>query len=386
MNRTILPLLALAVLAAGCKKSGFWSPTQGEQIRFRVVSNSASDSESKTAYSGEYFTVTEGGYSGKYERIDWVTGDDITVAYISYTDGTDFLVNADAYVVDEIKNPSQQVAFAGIRPKYGNGLKWTDRENHEFYACYPDVSSDEDFAFELSAGGITAAVPFDFPQAQQLTRSESDENVFLPDMAHAPMLSGSGGAISTEGDVSLTFDPHFTAFEFQVTAKEGDSFTVNSFTLTSENHNITGRFIWTMVDPANGTWKDVEKEGAVHNTATVDFAALNNDEPIALNDSKTITFTVIVCCPEKVEADPEHSDPSNYNLNDLTITFNINKDGEPVNRSLKLANSGGNYLSFYHNRKHRITGIAVPLNLPVYGWFEMPSDSDAGGYTNEDWD
>ena len=69
---------------------------------------------------------------------------------------------------------------------------------------------------------------------------------------------------------------------------------------------------------------------------------------------------------------------------DLTITFQIEKgDGTLVNRSLKLADAEMNYLRFRHHLKHRIYGLRIPLELTVYGWFEVPTD--AGEYTNQDW-
>lgn len=372
---------ALVIMSTGCKKSSFWSPTPGDRISFRASSSlPIGNNATRTAYSGEYFTVEDEYHATPYkmERIDWVAGDLITVAYIS-TDG-DQLWNTDtgAYRITDVWNNNGLVSFANIEPKNGNALQWRDAPIHMFYACYPAVDEDEEYVFSTE-GGMHATVPFDFPQAQQLTRSATDANVYLPDMAHAPLLCGDSTPYQSPTNfdryVELKFDPHFTAFEFQAAAKEDDSFTVNSFTLSSANTFITGRFLWSMDPTDNNEWHDFAKEGATYKTATVDFTALNNGNPISLTDSQPITFSVIVCCPDVVGG-------SNY-LQDLTITFNINKDGTPVNRSLKLAYSYGtdNYVAFAHNRKHRIYGLRVPLEIgPGSLWFE---GVDAGSYTDD---
>ena len=373
-------LAALVILGAGCKKLS-WRPVAGEQIHFRAVSDFGKDPESKTAYSGEYFSVE--GYQNKFERIDWVEGDDITIAYLSHTQGTNFIIASDDYKITGVSNNNALESYATIAPtggRYGgNGLKWQDNETHQFYACYPGVSKDSDYAFELGGEGIVAKVPFDYPATQVLTRSESDENVFLADMKYAAMLHSDEEGISLpsgrEKVINLSFSPHFTAFEFQAAAKEGDSFTLNSFTLSSENTFITGRFLWSMDPDDNNEWHDFAKEDATYKTASVDFTALNEGDPLPLTDVQPITFTVLVCCPDVAGG-------SSY-LEDLTIIFNINKDGEPVNRKLKLANNYGTYLSFRHNVKHRIKGLRIPLEIgPGSLWFE---GVDAGSYTDFPW-
>lgn len=380
-------LAALVILGAGCKKLP-WRPVAGERIHFRAVSDFGKDPKSKTAYSGEYFSVE--GYQNKFERIDWVEGDDITIAYLSHTQGTNFIIASDDYKITAVSNAGDEKSFATIAPTGGpygvdgegwggNGLKWQDNETHQFYACYPGVSKDSDYVFELGAEGIVAKVPFDYPATQVLTRSETDENVFLPDMKYAAMLHSDEEGISLpsgrEKVINLSFSPHFTAFEFQAAAKEGDSFTLNSFTLSSENTFITGRFLWSMDPEDNNEWHDFAKEGATYKTASVDFTALNEGDPLPLTDSQPITFTVLVCCPDVAGR-------TNY-LEDLTIIFNINKDGAPVDRKLKLANNYGNYLSFRHNVKHRIKGLRIPLEIgPGSLWYE---GVDAGSYTDLQW-
>ena len=356
-------LAALAILTAGCKKHE-WRPAAGELIQFRAVSDFGTDPETRTAYSGQYFTVD--GYANKFERIDWVEGDDITIAYLSHTQGSNFIIDSDDYKITGVSNDGEEKSFATIAPTGGvyggNGLVWQENETHMFYACYPGVSKDPDYAFKLEGGAIVATVPFEYPAEQVLTPSATDANVYLADMAYAPMLysqEGEGVSLPSGAQkvINLSFSPHFTAFEFQVAAKEGDSFPLKSFTLSSASENISGRFIWTLGD--DGEWFDDPVAGTVSKTVSVDFSSFD----ITLTDAQPITFTVLTC--------------GEKDLKDLTISFQI-EDGEgtTINRSLKLAYDNMTYINFWHHRKHKIYGLRIPLSLELGTlWFE----SDGAG-------
>ena len=360
-------LAALVILSAGCKKQS-WRPVAGERINFRAVSDFGKDPETRTAYSGQYFTVD--GYANKFERIDWVEGDNITIAYLSHTQGANFTINSDDYKITGVSNDGKEKSFATIAPTGGtyggNGLKWQDNETHMFYACYPGVSHDSDYVFEMGSDGIVAKVPFEYPAAQVLTRSETDENVFLADMTYASMLySDDGDGISLpagkEKVINLSFSPHFTAFEFQVAAKEGDSFPLKGFTLSSASENISGRYLWTMGPAPELDWFDDPVEGSVYKTVSVDFSSFE----ITLTDAQPITFTVLTRGEE--------------DWNDLTITFQIETtEGVTINRSLKLKDASQNYISFRHHWKHRIYGLRIPMSLEL-GTLWYASDG-AGNY------
>ena len=380
-------LAALVILGAGCKKSQ-WRPVAGELIQFRAVSAPEKALDSKTVYSGEFFRVGEGENAPRFERIDWVEGDMITIAYLSHTQGTNFKIASDDYKITGVSDNGDQASYATIAPTGGpygtegegwggNGLTWQDNETHMFYACYPGVAKDSDYTFKMEGGEIVATVPFDYPAVQVVTPSATNANVYLPDMTYAAMLysqAGDGISLPSGGDkvINLSFSPHFTAFEFQVAAKEGDSFTLKSFTLSSASENIAGRFLWTLGDDGeddgdddddddDDDWYDAPVEGTVSKTVSVDFSSFN----ITLTDSQPITFTVFTRGEE--------------DWKDLTITFVIeNGEGTTINRSLKLADAGKNYLRFRHHLKHRIYGLQIPLGLELGTlWFETDG---AGSY------
>ena len=371
MILTAAALAALAILSAGCKKQVFYRIVPGEQIQFKATSNASLST--KTAYSGVYFSAETGADYDYKERIDWGEDDEITIAYVSFGGNDGLCADSDTYKVTGVSNKNTESSFATIAPTGGpyggNGLVWRDNAVHQFYACYPGMDKDEEYSFVSNGSSVSAVVPFDYPQNQVVTRSASDENVFLPDMSHAALLSNNGVSVSlpagAEKVINLPFEPHFTAFEIQVAAKEGDSFKLKDFTLTSASDNITGRFLWTL-DPSTGDWNDVDKAGNVYKTAAVDFSSFN----ITLTDAQTITFTVIV---------------REVSLYDPTISFNIeNGEGVTLNRSLKLTHADGTSLRFAKKLKHRIYGLRIPLDLTTEpdGWFEA---TNAGGYTNQDW-
>ena len=368
-------LAALVILGAGCKKSQ-WRPVAGELIHFRAVSDPGKALDSKTVYSGAFYTVD--GYDNKFERINWVTGDKITIAYLSHTQGSNFIIKSDDYKVTDVSDEGAEKSFATIAPTGGpydgNGLKWQDNETHMFYACYPGVSKDSDYFFDLVGDDIVAKVPFVYPAVQTLTPkgdTGADAYVYLPDMTYASMLYSQDGdgislPVGKEKVVNLSFGPHFTAFEFQVAAKTDDSFDLKGFTLSSETKNISGRYLWTMGPAPDYEWFDDPVEGSVYKTVSVDFSSFD----ITLTDAQPITFTVLTRGEE--------------DWNDLTITFVIeNGEGTTINRSLKLADADKNYLRFRHHLKHRIYGLSIPLEIGQGSlWFD---GNNAGGYNNEDW-
>ena len=408
-------LAALTLLSAGCKKQQQWRPEPGTLIRFRAESAPASqDAETKTSYSGAYFSVS----GTRFERIDWVEGDMISIGYISAGGEDGFCVDKDHYKITSasVSSDAAYKSLATLAPVSGlygaggegwggNGLRWRNNTAHRFFATYPAVDfEDEEFRFEKNAAGddIVVQVPYYYPPVQKVTNSgtktvvfagedgniELQSTVYAPDMKYAYMFAnpadfyyGTTGSyfVPTESTINFAFYPHFTAFEFTAAAKEGDSFPLKGFVLscadTERTDILSGMIYYTKVDGEENSWDNISKAGATSNTITVDF-----QEEITLTDSNPITFTVIA---------RDNVDGYTY-LRNLTLTFKVEIGGVTVNRSLKLSQyvddgNGGTELvpmSFGKQLKHRIYGLRIPKDLIPDGWFEA---TDAGGYINQDW-
>ena len=389
-------LSALMLLSAGCKKHSFFRIVPGEQIHFRAKSQPSGDNTgTRSVYSGQEFTV-EG---TTYERIDWEEGDMISIGYVSFGGPDSLCVEYDHYRLKNITSSGKSSFANTIEPTGGpmglNGLNWRNNTHHRFLATHPAVDGDDDdFVFGVVENEFTVKVPYRYPETQvpvgteektiTFCGEEATATVYKPDMSYAYQFCNPFDFYSREGlldekyspadgmylesgaTINLPFEPHFTAFEFTAAAKEGDSFTLNSVTLSSsdEDRPLTGTYIFQRIEdedhPDGERWTDVPKDGAVSYQARINFTDLT------LSGDTPIVFTYLL--------------NSCYSFSMLTITFNITKDDVTFNRSLKLKDASDNWLWFSHNLKHRIKNLRVPVSIEL-GSLWYASDG-AGNYLN----
>ena len=405
--RTIIIAAAFAVLAilsAGCKKHSFWTPTPGETIRFRAQSKTDSyDAGTKAVYSGQYYSVE--GYANKFERIDWEEGDMISIGYVSFGGPDGLCADKDHYRLSDITSDGKS-SFANTieptgGPRNGNGLRWRNNTHHRFFATYPSVDfDDDDFDFEIVNNDLDIHVPYNYPATQVpigtetknivFCGSEATATLYKPDMSYAYLFCNPydyyrfhGGVnkeyLSTGETINLPFEPHFTAFEVTFAAKEGQSFPINSASVISMNPErpLAGTFIFqrymkTVVideeEKEQEAWKDVPKEGTTSNKATINFSN------VTLDDEHPVVITFIISSWEDMDK--------------VALSFNINKNGQNVNRSIRLTGGSTNFdaesgwLRFGSTLKYRINNLRVPLEANAV-WFEGVS---AGEFENVDLD
>ena len=384
----IAALAALTLLSAGCKKHQ-WRPEPGTPITFRAVSAPAAEGEStKTVYSGQYYTL----YSTPFEHIDWVEGDDMTIGYVFFNnDGGELHGLSHGYIVSGVSSPDRSSdpgarTQASLTPAGGNGLVWQDADNHGFYSCYPDLTQDDGFVFNIENGVVNYRLPLRFPAEQYPVTSDETSTLnlldgtqincvrFAPDMKYAYMCGDNmeSGFVPAGGAVNLLFDsPEFTFYEFSADSQDADELVVNYFTLTDAANPIAGEFELIM-DPLTG--RDYRNKVAdLSNSVKFYFHA--DKSPVTITKGTPIVFGVFAGYDEHMVS-PQ-----------LTISFNIVKGGVAVNRSLKLQQkSGDTYSWIYFNQrwKNRIYGLQIPLEAtPGSLWFE---GTDAGGYDQIDWD
>ncbi len=372
-------LAALTLLSAGCKKHQ-WRPEPGTPIKFRAVSNvNSKPLDTRTVYAGQYFTVGEGSDAKKFEHIDWVVGDKISIGYVSagsaglMAEYSDYDI-IDATAPDREADPSAK-SNASLAPSGGNGLAWRDGTTHVFRGMYPTVPDDDRFQFDIDNGEIIYDVPCLYPIQPALIR-KGETNTYVEDMKYAWMLAD-GGTVQQPGDViNLLFEMHFTAFQITFDSADAASLVINSVSLSDANNPIVGDFIYS--------------EDSEHNTTDVDgnevskkVTAYFNEahEPITLTKGTPVTVVIFTSCAHTKQA--------------MTLSFSLQNGTETINRSLKLATTSAslepdgngkyNYgITFINPYKHIITGIEIPLTITEESaWFEAAS---AGGYENEDWE
>ncbi len=399
---TATALAALTLLSAGCKKHD-WRPDPGTPIKFRMKSNMENPVETKKVYNnneGRYFSI-EG---TKFEGIDWEVGDKLSIGYVSAESGTP-IIDVAEYQISEILSSSaisgSSVVSVGkaVPSEDGQGLFWHGGNYHEFYTTtLPpgfDVYDKDSYTFEMkydeSINGYypDTYLPYIYPYAFSASESDfmtknEDDGSYCENMQYAYIYSiNNGKMIPRFGDIELTLTPHFTAFEITVKAKAGDTIPVNSFSLSSDNI-IAGKIPYVSYvnpnydpqdpDSRSFNWKNDLTETDVSRQVTIDFS---EQGIILVNDGENVNqlkFTFFT---------------SHLAVTNATITFNINKDGNPVNRSLRLAyapqegDTDINWISFSGGLKHRIYGLQIPLELTSESmWFE---GTNAGSYTDFPW-
>ena len=387
-------LAALMLLSAGCKKHFLFRIVPGEQIQFRAQSRPSGDNAgTRSVYSGQEFTVD----GTTYERIDWEEDDMISIGYVSFGGPDGLCVEYDHYRLKNITSSGKSSFANTIEPTGGpmgaNGLRWRNNTHHRFLATHPAVDGDdEEFVFGVVYDEFTVKVPYRYPETQipvgteektiTFCGEEATATVYKPDMSHAYQFCNpfdfysnrdlldekytpaDGMYLESGATINLPFEPHFTAFEISAAAKEGDSFTLNSVTLSSDEEEgtaLTGTYFFQLFEDEeedNQYWTDIPKNGDVSYQATINFSDLT------LSDDNPVVFTYIL------------SSWKSFSM--LTLTFNITKDGVTFNRSLKLQYADSSWIIFGPTQKHRIRNLRVPVSIEL-GTLWYASDG-AGNY------
>jgi hypothetical protein len=333
MKKTSAYLLLAAgiLLLAGCQKTGLSGTVSGDNtIRFAAIAAPGT----KTAYSGEV--------TNNVERIDWVKDDLIRI----YSDKAVYRYDDKQFYSDykvSSATSNNEKSTAEVVPSTGNGLIWGDEpQAYTFWGVYPATDCPD---------GATGVLKLNIPYSQDGKADNVKTYGFLTAAATANITADdldankvvktkkNGG---TKDDVTLAFEPAFTAFEIELVSNEL-TMTVNSFTLSSDARSLAGDFKVSY----NGTTRtcaDVNEK--ISNVITVEN--LGEIAPATSDTAgKTITFTVF--------AQPQ-------TFNDLKISLNVNVGGSAQTRSLKLTKDG-NGVEFAACKKHRLKGVALPGDL-----------------------
>lgn len=351
-SRTFLLFGAAATVAAalvsGCSKSSIFTH-KGELIRF--ASATKGTASTKTVY-GEVYTTGEGENQKTMQILDWKTGDMITIAS-AQAEVQNIGGNASNYVVTlkTAGNETDVKSYGTVSNENENGLMWTEAKDYTFYAVYPKVS---DKLTLTAAGAVTAEIPTEQAlsgDTKTKTVGEGDDaityKVYQPDMDYAYMTAKT--EVSVSGDageapqVPLTFNPAFTAFEFNVSSKD-DKIELTQFQLLSpkgSSDKLAGTFSMTAGDL--GTASAASDESSV----TVPM-----EETITATEGLSFTvFTVPV-----------------INQSALRIRF-TSKDGDTDTKTswvdLKYsddAEKAGKPLQFQAGHKYRINMLKLPSN------------------------
>ncbi len=231
-------LLGGTLLISGCQKNGFFG--KGGEIVFGTVSGEVA---TRTQYGADY---TDSG-SATFQFINWQEGDVLTVvsaeAVVAYDESFEHVAN---YAVTGVTNddPSAGHQSNATVSAVTNGLCWKEgyTGTYNFYGVYPAPGAGAVTAISYpEAGDATdddtnvGIVSASLPSAPVLpsetgTKTVTDGSktltytVYEPDMAYAVMTGAATGVTENANtpQVSIHFQPAFTAFELNMTSKDTD--------------------------------------------------------------------------------------------------------------------------------------------------------------------
>ena len=386
--------VATVLGAASCKKSVI-PAAKGDSVLFSAGLG-GSESGTKTAYAGDNASDRT-----LAENINWLSGDQIRIWCKECSEPTLTTYGGMDHCADYTVTPESTATQGKIAVNPGTvGLRWGEpKTTHYFYAVYPspNTTGKNSDAGELGtpSGSPTVKTPFSFtghiPTTQAISGYTTESDVVdkngnpiavaAPDMTNLYMASqGVSAKPEDTGDgVFLTFTPLSTAIEFTITndmTADDAMMQVESVSLLSENHNISGAFT---ADLATAWAKPVSKytasgtsgaRCAYENTypACVEATGVTNGKTVTIDFSGTdacttgiakgrsLRFTVFL-----LPVTPGGSDSDD--VDDLSFVI-TRKDGEGY-KSLqtKLSRTDGkdgNRIPFPVHKKTYVTGILVP--------------------------
>jgi len=334
---TFIILAGLVTMLAGCEEPLNWDRIKGRQVQFEV--SSRSDVKTKTSYSDAFYT--EGGRN--FERINWVTGDQIRIYSSNTAKVSSNIGDYYDYSIASVTPNDRRSDAKLTQPAAGEGLIWVDDPyDVTFYGTYPPMER----LYENDNKTLLYFTGMSIPSAQAPAWSG---RVGTPDMSYAYMVSApatfQGTAVDGETvpKMHMDFYPLFNAFYF-VLASQDNEIQLNSLTLTSANASsyLSGSFKYTVntLTASGPTVTGVSHVGDNGTGVSVNFPS---GTKISATDS--VKVTVLTLPPQSGTA-----------ISNLTLTINYD-DGRVAELPLKYSN--GNPLQFPAFHKARITGLAM---------------------------
>ncbi len=361
-------LVGIAALVVACnqnsKEEVLPSPSD-EPVRFSAVSNS--DPKVRSSFSNEL-------NDNNIERIDWKSGDKVTIWSDNADDHTDAKSNIADYTVSANGTAANEKSKAGVSPAGSNLLKWYGAgafDKYKFWAVYPTSNVTIAKDGNKAATGTSASFSANIPASQELTEHEYSEEVtkLEPSMDYA-FMAGYLETPKSPDPITLPFWPSFTAFEINVKSADME-FELVDFTIASTDDSpVAGDFVATWNGEGNvGGWTYAAGQ-QVSSSITTQFAS-----GTTISAEKDITFTVFALP---------------ITMTNLKLTFSIKQGESVLKKSINLS-KGETALSFGGCQKHRINALAIPtgwrfsvitLNLVAMEWEQvtLPESGTFDGY------
>lgn len=314
-KRTLAALAAATALLCGCatEDGPFSGGDYRGPIRFGITTAEPNRPSTRTSYSGADYDV-----NGRiFERIDWVSGDEIT---ISCAEASPFQTADYSITKFTDNNHMSDGKVAPVDPE--KSLKWNGDQDHHIYGVYPKgfeyTSELTNTTFtnpSINGNIITAELP-----------SVQSKNL---DMNYAFMAAGVT-ARQNNPNVILPFTPLFTAFDFNIVNNLED---LNIYGIRlSARTQLNGKWTTTINPDGTMTYSDLE-DPASYGTRNEIYVIFGETDPTAgtttpmlLAKGDSLAFTVFTLPIDVTDLTMTitHQDGSkilHFRRNDVPITF-----------------------------------------------------------------
>ena len=298
----------MTFLATGCTQDETLEPqvkpaAVGDEIIFGSRAGFENGNpDTRTVYSGETYEVSTNGVTAKFERIDWVTGDQIEIYSPEAGNGP-----TAHYSVTQASTDQEGVDTKdeGYLTKVGDaGLSWTSDNDHTFYAMYPSTLMVTDDLESTLAQGIKmdgTTLKGIVPQAQRSigwktvdqsygsgeTATTTTKFYAMPDMRYAYMAAKTT-ANRNSGAVTLDFVPVVTALEVELQAQDVE---VTIQEIRIEGEKIVGSFTADLGDAWTGVYPECKP---VSDAFEQDYIQFTLHEVKTLAKGQSLVFTVFL--------------------------------------------------------------------------------------------
>ena len=326
----------------------------GSEIIFGAETGYQNGDGTRTIFSGDQDNVQ--GYANPFERIDWLSGDDMTIFYQPDDQSTGN--DSGKYAVTGVENSTTEIDDADVEFSSGTKLTWQDIDDyHVFYAMYPANSAHNSISDPNLVKGT-------IPVSQTVTYNTSKAK-HLPDMDYGYMVAYKKiNKGETTSRVLLPFTPAVTVFEFNLKMVSGVSAKLVSVQLVSEAGNagsdLTGEFNFEIQGGTDakgqdwwnrsltGTKPTTLTSGTAGRTITVSFQdAGGNAQMPVISSSQAVDFTFFTLPIEQ---------------KGLSIILELTADNGATTFKKKLAlkDNASTFHTFAACKKYVITNTNVP--------------------------
>lgn len=326
------------------------------------------DEETRTQYSGVRVDDIED-ITKKYERIDWVNGDELQIYYNQSSSEVNYAVYA---INTHTENERQSVATVTLVSE--QGLKWGETGPHVFHGVYPALETIEDYSTEKYPKVVNGENAFTF------TSIVPSEQSYEVDMDLAGMVAKTTVPPTDKGNVSLYFYPMVTTLQFNLTNVSKNDITIKSIYIDApENHKkLSGTYSVTVSSdkPTISGTQDV----SIHNVDRQNTISVNNINQSLAKGSNNVVKVVMFALPvEFTDAKLAINMDIKETINGQVVTHNVTRKvalNEPViNDGSVVHDENGKVVKqnivFQPTHKYNFT-----IKIPDSTVFEVEEDKD----------